>query len=221
MVNVVIIGRNEEDSILPMLKSLEKFLPDARRIWILDRCSDDSAFILESLKEEYHTLSYFRNGFGRKTSTSRNYGLSLCDKDADVIFLDGDRYLISGDYSKLENQENDIVLFKCEKDQRTAKQVDMMQGNLYNLFYSCGFFIKRKAIEKIISFQGHFFEPKVEKNWGSEDLYLGDVCFHLRIPYILDESKILHGEIIGKDIDGYSSIRQRFKLRGKLNVYWY
>lgn len=217
MINVVIIGHNEEKSVIPMLSSLSYYLPEARRIWVLDRCTDKSRKILDFFGEEYHQMGYFKNGFGRKTSTCRNYGLSFCDKDADVIFLDGDRYI-----KKFEQKElnRDIVLFKCETDERTDEKVAWNKGRIYNMFYSCGFYIKRDCINRIIDFQGELFNTQVEKNWGSEDLYLGDICYHLGIDYTLGEI-ILNGKIEGKDSNGYDSIRKRFELRSKLNVLWY
>ena len=42
MNNIIIIGQNESISIEPMIESLEKYFSGSRRIWVLDRCTDDS-----------------------------------------------------------------------------------------------------------------------------------------------------------------------------------
>ena len=220
MLNIVIIGHNECNSILPMYSSLKKNFPNARRIWILDRCTDGSKKMLKILKEEYHTRNYFNNGFGRKTATNRNYGLSFCDEKADVLFLDGDRYIRRGNVLMLSENKNDVILFKTIGDHR-VEDYSSYSGKISNCFYSCGVLFKRKAINRVVEFQGELFNTEVEKDWGSEDLYLGDVCHHLRLKIGFFEDCRLNG-IFEKHVpDNFGSIKKRFELRSKLNVLWY
>lgn len=220
MLNIVIIGHNEFDSILSMYSSLKKYFPRAKRIWILDRCTDNSKKLLKLLKEEYHTKTIFSNGFGRKTSTNRNYGLSFCDEKADVLFLDGDRYIKLGNVNKLKDCKSDVILFKTIGDHR-VENYSSYSGRISNCFYSCGVLFKRDAINKIIDFQGELFCTKVEKNWGSEDLYLGDVCHHLKLKIDFFEDCRLNGKFEKRLPEKYDSLKKRFELRSKLNVLWY
>lgn len=220
MIEVVIIGRNEGEFVQKMYSSLVCFLPNAKRHWVVDRSNDDTAKQLKRLKEDYKKTYYLTVGFGRKTCTCRNIGLSMCSKESDVLFLDGDRYPL-GDLSGLEKAKHDISLLFIENDVRNENiPYYKYYGNVNNNFYSCGIFIKRKAINKIIDFQKELFCEKVQKYWGCEDLYLGDVCYHLGITcdYFLDAR--LHGKFEKTKYDNLDIVRKRFELRDKLKVKW-
>jgi hypothetical protein len=171
------------------------------------------------LGEEFHTRGYIRNGFGRKTSTNRNYGLGFTDMNSDVLFLDGDRYVVEGSLDKLCKTKNDVTLLKVKNDYR-GDDYDEYSGKIVNGFYSCGIFFKSRAIDKILEFQKELFSTKVEKYWGSEDLYLGDVCCHLELKIGFYKWCRLNGGFERKLPDSFESLKKRFELRSKLNVLW-
>ena len=114
MIDIVIIGHNEGEYIEKMYHSLKPY--PYQRHWILDRCTDNSEQLLSSLGETYtKTDSTLK---GRQTSYCRNLGLSLCNKDSDVLFLDGDRYVESGNITDLENTDYDVNLLYLTEDLR-------------------------------------------------------------------------------------------------------
>jgi hypothetical protein len=234
MLNIVIIGQNEGESIEKMLFSLRHI--NAKRIWVLDRCTDNSVEILKKYNEYYvETPSHLT---GRQTSFSRNLGLSHCDINADVIFLDGDRYVVKGDFNMFNNYHTDISLFFIEEDSRDEnykgdgefQYMPVQYGKVMNGFYSCGIFFKREAINKVLEFQdGKFFNEDIQDVWGIEDTYLGDVCYHLNLTCEFNKQIILHGKFDSVNFDDkghkYSSIsldvmKRRFELRDKLNAIW-
>ena len=226
MNNIIIIGQNESLSIEPMIESLEKYFGGSRRIWILDRCTDDSEKKLSRYKEEYHTTP--SELIGRQTSFSRNYGLMFSNPKADIVFLDGDRFIVNGD--NFNNLKYYISLFTLEQDDyrnemkhADGSEIDYMKeiyGTPVNLFYSCGLYIQRNAINKIIKFQkGELFSTELQEEWGVEDVYLGDVCYHLGLSCEINKNIRLHGGF-SNNKTSINALRKRFELRDKLNVKW-
>ena len=226
MNNIIIIGQNESISIEPMIESLEKYFSGSRRIWVLDRCTDDSEKKLVRYKEEYHATPSSLSG--RQTSFARNYGLKFTDSQSDVIFLDGDRYITSN--SSFNKPECDISLFTLEEDDYRnnmrnleGAEIDYMRdiyGRPVNFFYSCGLFIKRKAINKVLTFQkGELFSTELQDEWGVEDLYLGDVCYHLGLSCEINKNIRLHGRF-SNNRTSINALKKRFILRDRLNVKW-
>ncbi len=217
-INTIIIGHNEGASVLRMFSSLKDF-GNTRRTWVLDRCSDDSESILDFMGETHICTPSSLNG--RQTSYCRNLGLS-CTDIVDTIFLDGDRYIVDG---KLEDIERDKVnLFVLEKDKRNTWTHDQFvnehYGHVINGFYSCGLYIPRNYVERIIDFQGgELFRTDIQDVWGIEDTYLGDVCYHLGLDVIINKKIVLRGKFGRMELDDGSLVR-RFKLRDKLNVKW-
>ena len=225
MTNIVIIGQNESLYIEPMLESLKKFFGDSRRIWVLDRCTDNSEKKLKRYKEEYHITP--SNLIGRQTSFARNYGLMFSNPKADIVFLDGDRFILQS--GNLRDWKKDIALFTLEIDYRNNPRHEdgtlvgyneELYGFPVNMFYSCGLYMKRKAIDKVTEFQnGELFSTEVQGQWGTEDLYLGDVCYHLGLSCDIHPDIRLSGRLNENKIPT-GAISYRFRLRSKLNVRW-
>lgn len=214
---VVIIGQNEAESIIKMYDSLMNY--DYKVNWICDRCVDGSEDILKSLDQNVITTPIGLKG--RQTSYSRNLGLSHVNKYSDVLFLDGDRYIVQGDLSELENNVYDIQLLLLENDPRIHFDIDDHYGNVFNCFYSCGIYIKSSAINKILDFQkGELFDESIQEHWGIEDTYLGDVCYHLGLTCNFNKNIILNGSFDKMYVDDLDVIDARFKKRDKLNVKW-
>lgn len=211
---IVIIGRNEGEFIEPMIESTKGY----DRVWVADRCSDDTVKKLEKYGEKFIKTPIYL--FGRQTSYARNLGLSKTDKNSDVLFLDGDRFIEEGSLDGLENTKNDISLLKITDDSRGDEPYSDFYGCVNNRFYSCGIFFKRDAINKVLGFQnGELFDTSVQSMWGIEDTYLGDVCYHLRLTADYFNNCKLHGVIVNNNI-GSDNMILRFNKRQKLNVKW-
>ena len=220
--NIVIIGQNEFLDMPRMLESLKTLFPADKRIWVLDRSTDFSKQFLNAMQEEVVcTPSEWE---GRKVSSARNLGLSYCDADSDVMFLDGDRYIVSG-YDDFNTYDKDILLFKVERDERDDPRwfVDYQDiyGKIHNGFYSCGLFMKREAINKVIDYQGELFSTDIEQYWGVEDVHLGDVCYSLGLTCDFNRRIRLHGNFDNSKKIPQEAWKVRIRKRLELdNVKW-
>lgn len=210
MLNIVVISRNQKEDIDKMSDILKEY----NVIYVLDRTYDGTAKLLK-----HKGCKYIRTPFwwiGRRTSSARNLGLKYCDPKSDVIFLDGDRYPISGNFNDVEKA--DVLLFKVENDFRNqVKDIEKFYGCVSNFFFSCGIMFKRKIINQIEEEFGELFPTKVENGWGCEDLLLGDICSYLGVKYKLSNKIILNGKFDNKNVDHKMLVR-RFKIREKLNL---
>ena len=214
--NIVIIGKNEGASIDNMLASIVNM--NCKRVWVADRCTDGTVKKLKSLNEFYIKTSPFL--LGRQTSYCRNLGLSFCDKGENVLFLDGDRYIKHGSLKNLEQCKSDIVLLLLEYDNRERLDFSKSYGEIHNGFYSCGVYFKNSALQKILKFQkGELFSIKMQKHWGIEDTFLGDVCYHLGLTCETYQDCRLNGKFDDKTV-GIRNIEKRLNARQKLNVKW-
>ena len=213
---IVIIGQNEGPSIQHMLSSLKPY-PQFKRIWILDRCTDNSKEQLQAAGEFFvETPGWLK---GRQTAYSRNLGAMIADDD--VLFLDGDRYIVSGSIEELENSVTDIQLLRLQSESRNSvTDYQQIYGTVYNGFFSCGLFMKKTAIQKVIQFQGGLFKLSTQEKWGIEDCYLGDVCYHLKLTADLYKCCKLAGKFDRLSLDNGQVLVDRFKLRDKLDVKW-
>ena len=235
---VVIIGRNECKFIIPMLNSL---LPlEAERVWVCDRCTDNSVSLLKTLEEKFITTPSGLSG--RQTSLSRNLGLGVPGEDRcpesfkytcwksgaeldDVLFLDGDRYPVKGDLESLKNSKTDITLLALEDDfriERGGENYENFYGKVTNFFYSCGIFLKKDAIKKVCEFQGgELFSTDAQEVWGIEDTYLGDVCYSLGLTCQFNTDIRLRGTFEKRELDSMDVFKKRLEMRSKLkNVLW-
>jgi glycosyltransferase involved in cell wall biosynthesis len=219
--NIVIIGHNEGDTIERMSKELDKFFLKDKKIWVLDRCDDNSEELCHKLSLNY--IKTPNTWKGRMVSSARNLGLSVCDKDSDVLFLDGDRYPVSG-HKDFHLYNSDILLFLVENDERDDPKwftdYSQIYGHLHNGFYSCGLFMKRSAINKVLEFQGELFSTDIERFWGVEDVHLGDVCFHLGLTCKIHKKMRLRGSFDKDKRIPLDAWRARVAKRLPLNIIW-
>lgn len=219
MVEVVIIGHNEGESVTDMVRSIPS---EWHKIYVADRCTDKTLKRL-SFAENTAIVDTTPLGLvGRQTSFCRNLGLSECAKDSDVLFLDGDRYVVYGDIKKaVENCDTDILLFRLEDDNRTDQSTKENYGRLCNGFFSCGIFFRRSAIDRVMKFQGgQLFNEGLQNDWGIEDISLGDVCYHLGLSVSLCEDVHLHGCFTRFRLDNLDVLERRLRFRNRLNVKW-
>lgn len=223
MLDIVIIGKNEGESVKSMLDSLQTYLPKARRVWILDRNTDSSLEFLTSHGEFVVPTPFELSDTTRHVSYCRNLGLGFTRPTSDVIFLDGDRSIESF-CSGFLRKSKDVLLFPVEKDERDDPKwftkYSQVYGQIHNGFYSCGVFFKRSAIEKILAFQGCLFDQSLEKYWGIEDVHLGDVCYHLGLSCDLYKRIRLHGSFDNTKKIPLDAWRLRILKRLRLNVIW-
>jgi len=218
MIEIVIIGQNEGKHVKNMLQSLKHY--PCKRLWVLDRCTDDSENQLKEFGESY--VKTDDSLYGRQTSHARNLGLSLCDRRSDILFLDGDRYIAEGSLEGLSLWNNDIALLTLEKESRNS-MTDYREcyGQVFNSFFSCGIFIKREAINRILEFQqGELFCEELQDQWGIEDTYLGDVCYHLGLTAGIYRGCKLKGEFEKFALDTAHVMIKRFAKRDNLKVKW-
>lgn len=217
--DIVIIGQNEGSSIIEMLESLKSLVPNSKRIWVLDRCTDNSEELLKQFNETY--VKSNPRIKGRQTSYARNLGLSKTNPEHDVLFLDGDRVPVLGVLSNLSYWIHDIGLLLLDIDDRINMDFKEAYGNVHNGFYSCGIFFKRNAINEIVKFQkGELFKKSIQQHWGIEDTYLGDVCYHLGLTCDIYYNVRLKGRFDTKTLEDLDVLEERFKLRNKLHVKW-
>jgi hypothetical protein len=192
------------------------------RVWILDRCTDNSEAQLKELGERYQKTK--KTLKGRQTSHARNLGLAACSPGSDVLFLDGDRYPVKGTLCELETWEKDIaLLLLAEKDPRESvyDYPERVYGRVYSGFYSPGLFMRRNAIDKVLEFQsGELFSAEMQEEWGIEDVYLGDVCYHLELTADIYRSCFLQGFFAKNQIESIGTVAKRFRKRDLLNVWW-
>lgn len=229
--NIVIINKDQSDTISEMKKSLEDsgVYNPLKTIWVLDRCTDNSEET--ALKED---VVYIKNNFGenRQTSRCRNLGYEFVnglDYD-DTLFLDADRYPITKNLGVLEDSPFDITLLKLEEDPRDMLgDFNNYYGTVYNNFFSCGLFIRKEAAAVIENFykehqedygESIIFPENLQQFWGVEDTHLGDICYHLGLSCGINENIRLRGNFDKLKLDNINILIERFKYRNKLNVIW-
>lgn len=212
-INIVIIGQNEGGSIESMLSSLSRY--NYRRVWVLDRCTDNSEEVLKSANEFYVTTP--NNLVGRQTSFARNLGVSYCDKESDIIFLDGDRYIIEGDLELAASSfYKDATYFMLEKDVRTEEIFKESYGGIYNKCYSCGLYLKRQVIDKLLEIYGEIFPEELQMHWGIEDTGLGDRLYYNGFSAELTSLIKLRGQLSKLELDDITHLIPRLKFREEL-----
>lgn len=223
MINVVIIGQNEG----AYAKRIVSSIPLTWKvIYVADRCTDntiDELIEVESERPNLVAIDTTKYGLdGRQTSFCRNLGLSYCDEGADVLFIDGDRYIVDGDIESLLNDcRYDTLCLPVEQDKRTPESFLFNQGRLNNGFFSCGLFIKYHAIKMIQSMQnGQLFNEDLQAYWGIEDTSLGDLVYHLNLSSALTDKVHLRGSFDKSQLDSLDVLERRLRFRDNLNVRW-
>lgn len=224
MIEVVVIGKDEGASVDELMRSLPS---DWTVHYVADRCSDDT---IERLRTYQNADVVDTTPFewkGRQVSRARNLGYSMCSKDSDVLFLDGDRFPVCGDIERSAAEaKTDVTLYSLEDDIRRRRDLyaEHQYGNVHNGFYTCGAFFKSDALRRIAETQGgKIFDDELGEHWGVEDLYLGDVCHSLGLTARIDTSVLLRGDFLSSpfniDPSAWSArMEKRNILYGKKNI---
>lgn len=222
MIDVVIIAQNEGKHIESILGCIPQ---DWHIVYVADRCTDSTQDKLRKARLKFgDRLTTLENskGEGRRTSEMRNLGTRFTRPNSDILFLDGDRYVVDGSLINLQEWQKDVALLKLEEDGREMiDDYSKVYGSVHNAFYSCGLFIRREAFEKIWNFQnGQIFREDMQAMWGIEDCYLGDVCYHIGLSCGFYENCRLRGRFDKFRLDSLDAIEKRLFERDKLNVRW-
>jgi hypothetical protein len=189
LIRVIVISHNQRESLEEMTFSLRAQLPGYQRLFVLDRCVDDSAALLTSLGEAFVEKN---EGTGWEAGQVRNKGLKHFGYSGNFLVLDGDR--IPSGLSPLGIDEAlskyDFTLLSLSKDTRTwfdrgtpGVLVDNPHmGLLNNSFMTPGILIRDTALRKCVKENdGFLFNPRMDGVWGFEDFALGDLVSSLEL----------------------------------------
>lgn len=218
-VEVVIIAQNEGEYALKMIGSIPF---DWRVHYVADRCTDNTVDDLSVYSNIDLIDTTPLDLVGRQTAYCRNLGLSRCEKDSDVLFLDGDRYPVEGSLrTAIEECDTHILCIPLIHDNRDKSKFKEGYGTMNNGFYSCGIFFKREAINAITKFQkGELFNTRLQSDWGIEDTSLGDLCYHLNLSVNLTDKVKLRGHFEKDRLDSLDVLEKRLRYRNNLSVRW-
>lgn len=224
----IAIGRNEAPHIRPLVGAIGR----DRTMLVLDRPSGSGDEAEAALSGAAYIVN--RSGEGRLTSTVRDLGYcaarALWGAD-DALFLDMDRYPVTGNLDGLGASGADVECLFLEDDMRVndAGEPVVFPGEVHSGFFSCGLWFRKEALEAIESFYASdmaswggsvVFPRPVERFWGVEDTLLGDVCFHLGLSIAPYGGCRLRGGFDKTRVDTLDAVEARFRLRDKLDVRW-
>lgn len=180
---VIIISKDQAPELPDMVYALRGQLPNIARMFVLDRCSDNSAEILDSMCEAYIEKE---SGTGWEAGAARDFGMSYLNYDRDFLFLDGDR-IPSGLTEKILIDAfgtYDICLMKLEADLRPWFQHNFTTnpnlGKYMNDTFTAAFTITNRAVQAIRKVNGgRLFNSVFDGKWGYEDMSMGDLAHTL------------------------------------------
>src|SRR5574343_227333 len=184
--DIVIISKNQQDSIEKIMNALRLNVPTANRIFVLDRCNDGSSELLNKYNEYYIELS---DRVGFCAGSARNDGLKLTNPTNAVLFLDGDRIPNNFNIERINQMLYyfDISLIANKSDIRSwfrnIPTININFNRANNNVWSSAILLRRSAINKIseVVGNGNLFDPIFDGHWGCEDEYLGDVANSLNM----------------------------------------
>jgi len=173
---VQIITQDQSQYIEQMIEATKDF----ERIWVADRCMDDTVDKLQNLKENVIVNT---EGEGFLAGKMRDLGLDyVLSKDYDlVVMFDGDRIPknLSVELIEEEMKNRDCSLAYCEKDVR-KKYFELIHLPAYKNLITAGIIIKTsflKKVRKLFFMNNRCFYYEFDGKYGEEDLFLGD-CLH-------------------------------------------
>lgn len=181
MMQIIIISKNQQRHLMTMREALEADFAGVNRLFVLDRCTDDSENILKSAGEKFIVN---REGEGFLAGKMRDFGLDHLGIH-NTLFLDGDRIPMNLNEKICADalDQYDMATIRMKSDTRlTAIELAAAPeyGKHDNMIHSAGILIGEKVINAIrISQNGRLFHPAFDGLYGNEDLYLGDVAFKL------------------------------------------
>ena len=187
---VQIITQNQSAYIESMIEATKNF----ERIWVADRCIDDTVDKLRSMNEN---VIINTEGEGFLAGRMRDKGLDyVLDKEYDVVvMLDGDRvpFNLTNELIEKEMEKGDASLGFCETDGRKTCY-DLIHSQPYNKMFTCGVIIKTKflkRVRKLKIMEGRCFHKNFDEVYGNEDIFLGICLFSIG-------AKVIAGDLMLK-----------------------
>lgn len=195
----IVIGRNDDQSVVKTVQSLLVALPQPDIIYVRDRAEGPAPVFGSAL---VHTESPLYTGTERRTASNRNFGIAKAmqyDMSGGLLFIDSDRWVTSGSLDRLLETRYDTELLLLEDDKRwnisQEVYVNQVEGYFYNAFFSNGVWLSEKAFATLFSRLGtlHIWPEDMESEWGIEDTYFGDCVYAAGLTSHLYQSVALHG----------------------------
>lgn len=190
---IQIITQDQSKYIEDMIKATEGF----ERIWVADRCRDDTVGKLQTLKEN---VIINTEGDGFLAGKMRDLGLDyILSKDYDIVVMfDGDRMPknLSLELIEKEMKDRDCSLAYCENDLR-KKYFDLIHQSPAKNVITAGIIIKASFLKKVrkLSFMNNrCFYYEFDGYYGEEDLFFGD-CLYSVGATIKNSDLIIAGSI--------------------------
>jgi hypothetical protein len=213
---VQIITHNQSDSIEPMIESTKDF----ERLWVVDRCLDNSIEILKN-----HNENFIENidGDGFLAGKMRDIGLDyILSKDYDyVVMLDGDRIPtgLTKDLVLSEMENYDCSIGMCKEDFR-RNRYEFRKGILC---ITAGLIVKSSLLRKIRNFSfmsGRCFHEIFDGEYGEEDIFFGD-CMNMAGAKLKEDSFLISGKLpsTNHSFPSERNIINMLKLKNKLGLY--
>jgi len=174
---VIIISQNQSSSIPDLLLVLRTIKAD--RIWVLDRCTDNSAEILSG-----ETVIENKEGRGFLAGKMRDIGLEevLKSNYDEVIFLDGDRIPQNMTDKKLDEEmkNSDCIIFHRDLPEMSEDYFKLLNVPLIvTQVYTAGICVKVHFLKLIRDKYQRCFHPAFDGEWGFEDYFFGLELFFL------------------------------------------
>lgn len=226
-IDIVIISKNQLQSIQKMLFKLRLDIPSANRIFVLDRCTDGTKEFLESCGEKYVERV---DATGFCAGTARNLGLKHTNPNNDVLFLDGDRIPHNLTFERIIQMLYyfNISMIKNENDNRhwfvNVPSINTQLNQFNNNVWSSAILFRRSAINTISEVVGdnNLFDPIFDGHWGCEDEYIGDLAKHFGMlvggfpSFIYVDGNTTNSN--STDPNYIKQVEKRKQLIGKLNT---
>lgn len=187
---VVVISRNQGHAVEQMVLALIRQLPGVPILFVLDRCSDNSAQLLKELKIPF----VIRDGdpCPFRAGSSRNVGANHCSSERHILFLDGDR-IPSGLTIDLLNKGMTLwdvlcLSFVSGSEHRyygsfgpgfspnTLVAPYLFHQGITNKVFSNGLLVHRNILKAVKALQGgQVFLELFDGKHGDEDIMFGTI----------------------------------------------
>ena len=182
-IQIIVISKNQADSLHMMRAHLETQFPNVKRLFVLDRCSDNSKQLLTDLGESFIEKL---DGNGFEAGRARDFGMAHFGYDKHFLLFDRDRFPLGFTESILIKglSSYDICLTRVSEDIRDWFKPEFVSNpnfrKIENDVYTPSFTIRKEMLGKILPLNGgRLFNQAFDGNWGGEDMSMGDFAYAL------------------------------------------
>jgi hypothetical protein len=210
---IQIISKDQADYIPRMIEATKGF----DRFWGLDRCTDNSAEILQSYGERFIEN---KEGEGFLAGKMRDMVLDeILQHDYDyIVMFDGDRipFNLSKELILEEMSKYDCTFALAEKDRRRQEVHEK-----YDMAATAGLIVKTKFLKRVrkLSFMhNRCFHPEIDGYYGFEDTFFGACLFSLGATLRYSSLNISGSLPSGATYDKVTDLRTYTNLMGNLGV---